>query len=179
MSIPTIATARLTLRPFTVADAPVVQRCAGDPRVASTTLTIPHPYPDGAAETWIAAHRAEAAAGTGITCAVVVRDEDAVVGAIDIRTEARHRRCELGYWIAPARWGRGYASEAARALVGHAFAELGLARVVATHLTRNPASGAVMRRIGMRFEGILRQHVIKDGRAEDVAIYGVLATEWA
>ena len=53
MPIPTLQTAQLVLRPFTLEDAPAVQRLAGAHEVASTTLTIPHPYEDGMAEEWI------------------------------------------------------------------------------------------------------------------------------
>jgi ribosomal-protein-alanine N-acetyltransferase len=54
---PTLTSDRLLLRPFTLADAPDVQRLAGDRDIASTTLNIPHPYEDGVAETWIGGHR--------------------------------------------------------------------------------------------------------------------------
>ena len=88
--LPTLVTRRLVLRPFDAADADVVRRLAGDPRVAATTLNIPHPYPDGAAEAWIARHAGEAADDRTVTLAVT-RD-DAVVGAVGLRLEPAHRR---------------------------------------------------------------------------------------
>ena len=89
--------------------------------------------------------------------------------------EPPHRRAELGYWVARPFWNQGYASEGARALVRFGFAELGLHRVSAHHYSRNPASGKVMQKIGMRFEGLLRQHVFKWGVFEDIEMYGILA----
>jgi len=91
-----------------------------------------------------------------------------------LRIELEHRRAELGYWIGRPWWGNGFATEAARAVVGQAFAGLGLARVFAHHFVSNPASGRVMQKIGMRQEGVLRRHVIKWGRCEDLVVYGIL-----
>jgi RimJ/RimL family protein N-acetyltransferase len=71
-------------------------------------------------------------------------------------------------------WGEGYATEAAAALVAWGFDILDLQRIHAAHFTRNPASGRVMQKIGMTFEGIARQHVLKHDRWEDMARYGIV-----
>ena len=75
-------------------------------------------------------------------------------------------------------WRQGYATEAARAMVGHAFTATEMHRVMAQHVTRNPASGRVMQKIGMRYEGRLRDHVRRWDRYEDVEVYGILRDEW-
>ncbi len=175
---PTLETPRLRLRPFRPSDAPDVQRLAGARAVASTTLTLPHPYPDGAAEAWIATHGPEWAAGRQVVCAVTTADAGVLLGAVGITRTPPHAGGELGYWIAEHAWGRGYATEAAAALCAYAFASLGVHRVQARHFLRNPASGRVMRKLGMRHEGVLRDAVRKDGRFESLALYAVLATEW-
>ena len=69
-------------------------------------------------------------------------------------------------------------TEAAAALIGYGFNQLALHKITAEHFTRNPASGRVMQKIGMRQEGIQRQHALKNGVFEDHAIYGLLAEEW-
>jgi hypothetical protein len=74
-------------------------------------------------------------------------------------------------------WGHGYATEAARTVVALGFS-LGLHRIEAWHPTRNPASGAVMTKLGMTREGVPRAAAKKWGRFEDVAMYGVLAGEF-
>lgn len=174
---PTLHTERLVLRPFTLDDAPTVQRLAGAREVADTTLTIPHPYLDGEAEAWISAHREaweKASRGTF----AIVSNTDGLVGAIGLHFRLEHRRAELGYWVGLPFWNRGYATEAARAVIRYAFSSLPLDRIHAAHLTRNPASGRVMIKAGMQFEGVRRQHVVRWGRAEDLAEYAILRPGW-
>lgn len=169
-----LETERLILRPFTLADAPDVQRLAGDRAVASTTLNIPHPYEDGMAEAWIRTHPEQFARDETVTFAITRRD-GTLIGAIGLTINARFRRAELGYWIGVPYWGQGYCTEAARAVRDYGFETLGLHRIHATHLTRNPASGRVMVKIGMQHEGHLREHVEKWGVFEDLEFYGILA----
>ena len=176
---PTLETARLRLRPFVPADAPAVEALAGVWAVADTTLTIPHPYPDSAAAAWIATHAAEWRAGTTVTYAVTRAADGALVGAVGLARTPSHAHASLGYWIAAPAWGRGYATEAAAALCAYAFAALGVHRIEARHFVRNPASGHVMQKLGMRPEGVLRDAVWRWGRFEDLAVYAVLAPEWA
>jgi len=175
---PTLRTARLALRPFELTDAAAVQRLAGEREIADTTLTVPHPYLDGMAEAWIATHR-ELWEKQDHAIFAVTPPSDGVVGAIGLHLHLAHRRAELGYWIGRPFWNRGYATEAARALITFGFETLQLNRVHASHLTRNPASGRVMTKAGMTFEGILRQHIVKWDRPEDLAEYSILREEYA
>jgi ribosomal-protein-alanine N-acetyltransferase len=175
---PHLETERLILRQFSPDDAPEVQRLAGDRAVASTTQTIPHPYQDGVAEAWIATHAPAFERGESVSFAVVRREAGQLVGAIGLRLAPQHERAELGYWIGVPYWNQGYATEAARAVITYAFQTLGLNKVYAQHLTRNPASGRVMQKAGMRPEGILRAHVKKWGAFEDLATYSILRWEF-
>jgi len=176
-SIPTLTTERLTLRPFSLSDAAEVQRLAGERDVAATTLNIPHPYEDGMAEEWIRGHAPHWEEKTHLSLAVTTAT-DGVVGAISLTLSLAHGRAELGYWIGVPYWNRGYATEAGRALLAFGFGELGLKRIEAHYLGSNPASGKVMERLGMKREGLLRQHIVKWGRTEDVVLYGILASEF-
>lgn len=175
---PVLETARLRLRPYRLDDAGALQRLAGDRRIAATTATIPHPYPDGAAEQFISSHAESWQRGTHCTLAVTDRVTDSLVGGIGLVIERDHARAELGYWIAVPAWGRGYATEASVALCEYGFRTLGLYRIEARHLASNVASGAVMAKLGMRPEGVLRGHVVKWNARHDLVICGVLATEW-
>lgn len=172
--LPTLTTPRLSLRPFRLSDAARVQSLAGKHEVADTTLSLPHPYLDGMAEGWIATHEGEWTRHEGVTLAVTEPDEG-LVGAITLRIELAHRRAELGYWVGLPFWGRGYATEAAAAIVRFGFETLGVSRIYAHHFMRNPASGRVMEKVGMRREGVLPAHFWRWGVPEDVAVWGMLA----
>lgn len=173
-----IRTERLVLRGFRMTDAPGVQALAGDVEVARNTLNIPHPYGVADAEAWIASHPDQLERRTAVTFAVTAGSAEELAGAVGLILDPDHDRAELGYWIGRAFWGRGYATEAARAVVAWGFGTLELHRIYATHFPRNPASGAVLRKIGMRPEGALREHVRKWGEFLDLELYGVLRGEF-
>lgn len=173
---PALQTRRLVLRGFTMADVPAVQRLANDPDVARNTLNIPHPYTNQDAEDWITSHPDQLQRGESVTYAVTT-PADGVVGAVGLILETEHARAELGYWVGRPYWGRGYATEAARAVVEWGFRSLDLHRIHASHFPRNPASGQVLRKLGMRHEGSLRQHVKKWDEFLDLERFGLLRSE--
>lgn len=175
---PTLRTERLILRPFVMDDAPEVQRLAGERDVAATTLHVPHPYPDGAAALWIDESALAWEAGKGASHAITDATSGDLFGAIGISIAPEYLQAELGYWIGTAYWNRGLCTEAGRAVLELAFDSLSLHRVQARHFTRNAASGRVMRKLGMRLEGIHRDAMRKWGRFEDVAVYAILEDEW-
>jgi RimJ/RimL family protein N-acetyltransferase len=173
---PQLETDRLLLRELRLEDAPTVQRLAGDERIARTTF-VPHPYEDGMAEEWIRSQARDYRDGKLVNFGVIQMAEGGLVGSIGLVLQARHRRAELGYWIGVPYWGRGYCTEAARAVVRWAFRELDLHRITAPHFRSNPASGRVLEKIGMRREGHLREHYLRDGRFEDSVVWGILRSE--
>ena len=154
-----------------------MHRLAGDRRIAETTLAIPHPYPRGATEAWISRHRQEWTQGRALNLALERRDDGALLGAIGLRVEPDHARAEIGYWIGVPYWRNGYATEATRALVDYAFDALGLNRVYAFHFAGNQASGRVLEKAGMRFEGTRRAHTRKWGEFRDSLAYGILRSD--
>jgi RimJ/RimL family protein N-acetyltransferase len=190
--IPRLYTPRLCLRPFTLEDALRVQHLAGDRRIAAVTARIPYPYPDGAAESWIAAHGPAAERGEAFDFAITLtgtrtpgRENDPadtghVVGAVGVimAGEPGEARAALGYWIGTPYWNKGFATEAARAVVDFAFSRRHLHRLTADHLAVNEASGRVMQKLGMVREGVLRSHISKWGEYHDLVCYGLLRTEW-
>ncbi len=165
---PTIATARLILRPYTLADASAVAKLAGRREIADTTLSFPHPYLEQHARDWITRHTEGRSQGKEI-----------VVGSVGMKDiDQEHSHAEMGFWIGVDWWRQGYATEAAEAVLQFGFETLKLNRIHAHHMLRNPASGRVLEKIGMKREGILRERVRKWGVFEDVAVLSVLRKEW-
>jgi [ribosomal protein S5]-alanine N-acetyltransferase len=176
-TVPTLHTPRLILRPFALEDAPVVVELAGQREIADTTISVPHPYSEVQARDWISKQVGLATEGKEISLAITVGGD--LIGAVGLRDiHQEHWHAELGSWIGVPWWGKGYATEAALAVLGFAFEQLELNRVHAHHMVRNPASGRVLQKIGMRKEGVLRQAVRKWGVFEDVVILAILREDW-
>lgn len=169
---------RLVLRGMTIDDAKDVQRLAGDERIAATTALIPHPYPDGAAEEWISTHEAEFKAGRSVVWAITLRKTGELLGAMGLIIKVEHERAEIGYWIGVPFWNMGYVTEAARLTLRYGFEQRGLSRIFAHHFENNPASGRVMQKLGMTYEGTLRKHIKKWDRLLDCPHYGILREEY-
>ena len=175
---PIIRTERLTLRPFRRADAKDVQRLAGSKAIADTTARVPHPYENGMAEEWIKTHGSLFRRKKAVIYAITRTATGELVGAIGLELHTANERAEIGYWVGRRYWNRGYATEAAEAMLMYGFTELGLQRIYAHHFERNPSSGRVMQKIGMKREGILRKHFKKGERFENLVFYGILREEF-
>jgi RimJ/RimL family protein N-acetyltransferase len=150
----------------------------GAAEVADTMLEWPHPFSTANARSTIAAQASVYQAGRAIHFAIERRDRPGLVGGIELSAlDNPHRCAELRFWIAQPEWGRGFATEAARAVLRFGFRDQGLHRIDAMHLVRSEAAGAVLRKIGMRQEGLLRERVRKQGQFEDVALWAALADD--
>jgi len=106
-----------------------------------------------------------------------LRQDGKLCGGLGLHPQPQHRTAELGYWIGVPYWRKGYATEASSAVVRYGFERLNLNRIFAHHFKRNPASGRVLQKIGMRHEGCLRQAVIKWGEYIDLEMYAILREE--
>ncbi len=142
-------TPRLTLRPAWPEDAPALTAAIADERVVRMLTRVPHPYTLADAEGWIAQPRG----GHDPRFVIVAHDggEPRLIGGIGISDD--EGAANLGYWLTPAAWGQGYATEAGRAVVEMARHALPIDRLEAWHFADNPASGRVLRRLGFRPTG--------------------------
>lgn len=171
----TLTTPRLRLRPFKLTDAADVARVAGDRSIADTTVTVPHPIDVEGARAWIIDDLARCLPDQHMF-AVEARDSGRFVGCVGLRhLEAAHGQGELTFWFAAEVRGQGYASEAGAAVVDYAFRTLGLTRLVAHFMTRNPASARVLGKLGFVAEGLMRRRVRKWSVFEDVELWALLA----
>lgn len=171
-----LTTARLTLRPLEFTDVPAICKYAGDPAIAATTLNIPHPYPAESADIFIASTHDSMKNGSAYTFAITLANQ--LIGCIGLTIQPMYNWAELGYWLGKPFWNQGYTSEAAQRIVGFALDDLSLNKVFARCFSHNTASAKVMQKVGMTYEGTLRQHARKDGVYYDLHCYGILRSEY-
>jgi RimJ/RimL family protein N-acetyltransferase len=147
-SIPLIETERLALRAPQLEDAEAVAMLADDRRIAENTLRIPHPYSLADAQAFIAAANAG-----GETVFLITAEGGRIIGAcgVDKRDGGEP---EIGYWLGVRYWGKGYATEAARAVIDHAFGDLGCDVLLAGARVSNPASRRVLQKCGFQWTGV-------------------------
>lgn len=174
-----LETERLILRPLSPEDAPSIQASASVRAIADTTISIPHPYPDGEAELYIARQLTALEAGHSVTFVMEHKSEKGFCGIIEVREiEQEHSQAELSFWVAVELWGQGYMSEALNPVRRFGFDDLDLNRLYAYHMLRNPGSGKVLQKNGFVREGMLRQRVRKWGVFEDVTLWAMLRKDW-
>lgn len=172
---PTLHTRRLVLGTFAPGDASDLRRLAGAREIADTTVSIPHPYELDHALAWIGHQRRESVRGRATNFAVRLSPGSSLIGCAGLRDiDPEHMQAELGFWIGVDWWGQGYAREAAAAVIQFGFEQLGLNRIYAHHMARNPAAGQVLLHAGMQREGLMRARVKKWGVYEDVVLYAIL-----
>ena len=110
---------------------------------------------------------------------IALNENDKVIGTIGFMwIQPENAAAEVGYSLARSQWNKGYMTEALRTLMRYGFEEMRLNRIEAIHETSNPASGAVMRKCGMKHEGTLRSKLINKGRYVDVELYAILRREF-
>ena len=174
-----LTTRRLALREFVEDDWRVVLAYQSDPRYLRF-----YPWTQRTADdvqafvqqfiAWQTEHPR-----TKFQLALVAVAEAQLIGTCGIRKEhADAREAELGYEIAPRFWGRGYATEAAQAVLAFGFEDLHLHNIWASCIAENTASVRVLEKLGMRQEGRLREHRWMKGRWWDTLLYGILDWEW-
>lgn len=174
-----IQTARLLLRDFETADWEAVQAYACRPEVVRFMPWGPNDEQDS--RDYVSRAMAGAAAETrdNFELAVVDRADGCLVGGAGLSVRSQlHRQGFLGYCLHSEVWGRGYATEAAAALVPFGFEQLGLHRITATCDVDNAASARVLEKVGMQREGRLRDDVCLRGEWRDHYVYGILVDEW-
>ena len=144
-----LETERLYLRSFCEEDADRVQSIVGDKRISDMVSNIPHPYPEGGALSWIRISLENFQQGKNVVYAVIAKDTNLVVGAMSFKL-LPDSEAEIGYWLGVDYWGKGYCTEAAKALIAYGLSDLKLKRLMGRHLTVNPDSGNVLTKLGMK-----------------------------
>ena len=170
----TITTERLVLRPFQKSDAETVAKLCNNYNIYKNTLYLPYPYTLEDALSWIDRHPKNFKDNRAYEFAITDKETGELYGAIALSNNQKFNQGEIAYWIGEEFWGNGYATEAAQAIVQFAFKVKQLHKVFARYFSSNPASGRVLQKLGMKQEGILVDHVMKENRYESLVYYGVI-----
>ncbi len=109
--------------------------------------------------------------------AIARKTDDRVIGLVTLICK-NHKQGQIGWALGIDYRGEGYATEAAEALIGYGFDNLGLHRIYADTTNENTTSWRVMERLGMRREACMKESEFRNGKWLDSLTYGVLATEW-
>ncbi len=169
-----LSTERLVLRPWQASDVEAPFDWAQDERF-TRFLPLPRPYERLHAEEFTGSR-----VGTdwAVAPAFAVTLEGTLIGDVNARIEASHARAEIGYGFRVEMWGRGYATEAAQAVVDWLFEALAIEKVMARADAANQGSWRVMERLGMEREALHRSHRVLRGERRDEVVYGLLRREW-
>jgi [ribosomal protein S5]-alanine N-acetyltransferase len=176
---PVLRTPRLLIRALESADIPAIFAYCSNPRVARYTLWDAH-------TTWedsrsfvedYAAFRMRQ--GVPEPLALIETHTGHVIGTAGAFWVSRQNgTMEIGYALAEAYWGRGYAAEAGRAIVDYVFGHFDCERLQGRVLEGNTASGRVLTKMGFTYEGTLRHSQFHRGQFVDVHIHSLLKCEW-
>ncbi len=145
-----IETARLVMRAPCKRDLDGIVKLANNPRVAEMTATIPHPYTRADAQAWLD----KVSSGRGYSLVLYAKAEKRVlVGVAGFGHRGEEHNPEIGYWIGEPYWRQGYATEASRALIDHAFSETEIDALSASCRVQNDSSRRVIEKCGFQWVG--------------------------
>lgn len=171
MLLPT-SLASCSLRPWTPADKTSLLRHANNRNVwRNLTQAFPHPYTAADADAWFAI-----AKRPGRDLHLAIDLDGSAIGGIGAMAGSGTacRTCRFGYWLGQEHWGKGIATAAASAFVGHLREHAAFARIEAPVFAWNPASMRVLEKVGFQREGVLRASVSKDGQLIDSVLYAFI-----
>jgi RimJ/RimL family protein N-acetyltransferase len=171
----TLQTERLLLRPFADADADAVYTACQDPDIQYYT-PVPRPYRRADSEEFVRDRAPSGWATDSDHILGAFRADDGVLVGSFCLTKLFEGVYELGYWAAKEQRGRGYSTEAARALCDWGFATLDAHRLEWWAMVGNTASRAVAEKLGFTLEGTLRRRAIVNGEPCDWWVGGLLRT---
>ncbi len=174
-----LETDRFILKPISEEDAEEIYQNVKDHDIARWLINLPHPYPEDGAIKYIREARELMKKGLSYELPIRSRSTGELIGVMAIlKVDRKNRNGELGYWIAKKHWNSGFATEAGLRALEFGFEVLNLERIYAKYYPENKASGRVMEKLGMKYEGTMRHEVFRNDRYYDMTYYGILRDEW-
>ncbi len=175
--LPLLETTRLVLRPLRMRDAEDLFLWTSDPEVARYVLWPAHTSVRETRE-YIRYIRRLYRSALPSSWGIVLKETGRVIGTVGFMFYSpENLSCEIGYSLSREYWNRGIMTEAVSRVLRSVFGDLPVIRVEAQHDVRNPASGRVLEKCGMKKEGVLRSRVINKGEPADVALWAVLKSD--
>lgn len=177
-NLPILETERLLLRSLSLDDAEDLFEYASDPDVSRYNTWTVHKSLDDSKRflnAIVERYKNHELAGWGI----VHKTDKKLIGTCGLSSWIQdQRRAEIGYALSRKYWGKGYMPEAVRPVIAFGFRMMKLNRIEGKCIILNTASARVMEKVGMKFEGVLRQHLFTKGSFYDVKMYSILREEW-
>ncbi|RXK82795.1 GNAT family N-acetyltransferase [Filimonas effusa] len=177
-SFPQLETERLLLNELQETDLQNLVQYANNKKVSEYTLNLPYPYKEEDALYWLDTVRKGFEHKSQFFFAIRLKEDGEFIGGIGLVPDQRHKRAEIGYWLAEPFWNRNILTEAAMAVIDFGFNAMELNKITAHYLEGNPASGRVMQKCSMEKEGELKEHIYKDERFYDIEIYGLTRSSY-
>ena len=175
MKEPSVITERVILREFRLSDWKAVYEYASDQRVVKYVLWGPNTAAQTRAFIRLCRRKAKQNPRTQWDWAILERETNRLVGGCSLTvTSWRDREAMFGYCLRRDAWNKGYATQAAKAMIHFGFRELKLRRIMSTCDVLNKASARVMRKLGMRREAHFKRNVFQKGRWRDTYLYALL-----
>ncbi len=173
-----IETDRLILREYEAGDFELTHRFSSDPRVVRYVEWGPNrPEDTRRFIEWVLAEQ-DATPRSRYQFAIDLKGSGLIGTCSLTRSSRESREAELAYVFNPRFWGNGYGTESAKTIVTLGFHQLNLHRIYAKCVTANGASANVMEKLGMKREGLFREHRLVHGQWLDYYYYAILEHEW-
>jgi Acetyltransferases, including N-acetylases of ribosomal proteins len=176
-NFPTLETERLILRKLRLEDAKDVFEYASDPEVSKYVTWEPHRSIEDSINLIKFTHeyyeRKE-----GIIWGIVYKENNKVIGTCDISPVTKHFRAEIAYALSRDYWGKGIMTEAVKEVIRFGFERMNLNRIQAMCIPENIGSYRVMEKVGMKYEGLIREYMYIKGKFQDLKLYSILKREY-
>jgi RimJ/RimL family protein N-acetyltransferase len=168
-----LETERLTLRRPTLADVKAIARLANDRRIAENTRRLPHPYSQDDAIEFV-----RATANGNLGTAFLIENELAPIGVVGVDWRDPDAP-ELGYWLGVEHWGRGFGTEAARAMIDFTFEEFAIEHLISGARVANPASRNILEKCGFQWSGVELHRFEALGSSTPVDCFRLSRSVWS
>lgn len=173
-------TERLIIRPYVLGDAESIYKVVALKEIAATTISIPHPYPRETVDLWINFLDDSRKKGNSYEFGLFNKENpNEYIGNCGfVNISKVHNNGELGYFINPKYWNKGYSTEACSKIVEFGFKTLNLERIYGKCMVKNIASKRVMEKCGLRVEGVSKHEIFKWGKYEDIFNLALIQSDW-